>query len=37
LSNVTNSAKKRKTVRRQDMAKSVTAALAELEKLQDVL
>jgi len=37
LSNVINSAKKRKIARRQDMAKSVTAALAELEKLQDVL
>jgi hypothetical protein len=37
LSNVTNSAKKLKTARRQDMAKSVNAALAELQKLQDVL
>jgi SAP domain. len=37
LTNVTNSAKKRKTARRQHMAKSVTAALAKLEKLQDVL
>jgi hypothetical protein len=34
---MTNSAQKRKTDRRKDMAKSVNAALAELEKIQDAL
>ena len=37
LKNMTNSAQKRKTDRRKDMAKSVNAALAELEKIQDAL
>jgi len=37
LSSLTNSARKRKTNRRQDMAKSVNAALMELEKLHDSL
>ncbi len=37
LSSITNSAKKRRTDRRQNMAKSVNAALAELEKLNDAI
>lgn len=37
LSSITNSAKKRRTDRRQNMARSVNMALAELEKLNEAL